>query len=58
MHYVLLFFQSPPHIGCKGNLLLSRLAGASIIVCPPLKVLDNVIEKQVDIMEKYATKLR
>ena len=50
--------QYPPQIGYKGNLLLDRLAGANIIICPPLKDLGNVIEKQIHLMEEYAVKLR
>ena len=50
--------QYPPQVGYKGNLLLDRLAGATIIICPPLKDLGNVIEKQIKLMEEYAVKLR
>ena len=56
--FVILSLQYPPQVSCKGNLLLSRLAGATVIICPPLKDLGNVIEKQIDLMEEYAVKLR
>jgi hypothetical protein len=52
------FLQYPPQVGYKGNLLLDRLAGANIIICPPLKELGNVIEKQIRLMEEYSVKLR
>lgn len=52
------FVQYPPQVGYKGNMLLDRLAGANIVICPPLKDLGNIMEKQIQLMEEYASKLR
>jgi D-cysteine desulfhydrase family pyridoxal phosphate-dependent enzyme len=54
----------PSMIGCKGNLLLNRLVGSHIILCPYHKRGDDVVDgkainKVMDsIMEKYRDNLK
>ena len=63
IYFLFLTSQDISSIGCSGNLLLNRLMGADIIICPYRNKEDKIIDdkrvKGMDtLMDEYAEVLR